>query len=147
MTPDIKANKKLSPTVTELFLRGRKLNISLVFILKSSFKVPKTIRLNTTHYFLMKIPYKREIQQIVSNHLSDTEFKGFMKLCKDYPKVPFSFWVDDTNLPSDNPLRRTYYKIKVSETIRPVNNKIEQNKAQHDLDRQNVKASGNVAKY
>ena len=53
-------NKKLSPAVTELFLRGRKLNISLVFISQSYFKVPKTIRLNATHYFNMKIPNKRE---------------------------------------------------------------------------------------
>ena len=49
-------NKKLSPIVTELFWRGRKINISLAFISQSYFKVPKTIRLNATHYFIMKIP-------------------------------------------------------------------------------------------
>ena len=59
----MESNKKLSPIVTELFLRGRKLNISLVFILQSYFKVPNTIRLNATHYFIMKIPNKRELQQ------------------------------------------------------------------------------------
>ena len=59
---DIKSNKKLSPKVTELFLRGRKLNIPLVFISQSYFKVPKTIRLNATHYFIIKIPNKRELQ-------------------------------------------------------------------------------------
>ena len=68
MVADMKSNKKLSPIVTELFLRGRKLNISLLFISHSYFKVPKTIRLNATHYFIMKIPKKRELQQIVSNH-------------------------------------------------------------------------------
>ena len=57
MITDVEANTKLRPTVTELFLRGRKL-ISLVFISKSYFKVPKTIRLNLTHYFIMKIPKK-----------------------------------------------------------------------------------------
>ena len=57
----MESNKKLSPKVTELFLRGRKLNISLVFISQSYFKVPKTIRLNATHYFIMKIPNKREL--------------------------------------------------------------------------------------
>ena len=67
-------NKKLGPKVTELFLRGRKLNISLVFISQSSFKVPKTIRLNATYYFIMKISNKRELQQIASNHFSDTDF-------------------------------------------------------------------------
>ena len=59
MIVDMESNKKLSPIVTELFLRGRKLNISLVSISKSHFKVPKTIKLNATHYFIMKIPNKR----------------------------------------------------------------------------------------
>ena len=84
-----KLNKNLSPTVTDLFLRGGKHNISLVFISQSYFKVPKTIRLNATHYFIMKIPNKRELQQIASNHLSDIDFKDFMKLYKDYPKEPY----------------------------------------------------------
>ena len=56
MIADMKSNKKLSPIVTELFLRGRKLNVLLVFISQTYFKVPKTIRLNATHYFMMKIP-------------------------------------------------------------------------------------------
>ena len=68
MIADMESNKKLSPIVTELFLRGRKLNISLVFISQSFFKVPKTVRLNATHYFIMKISNKRELKQIASNH-------------------------------------------------------------------------------
>ena len=56
---DMESNKKLSPNVTELFLGKRKLNISLVFISQSYFKVPKTISLNATHYFIIKIPNKR----------------------------------------------------------------------------------------
>ena len=64
MIAHIEPNKKLSPIVTELLLRGRKFNISLVFISQSYFKVPKTTRLNATHYFIMKIPNKRELQQI-----------------------------------------------------------------------------------
>ena len=82
-------SKKLSPIVTELFLRGRKLNISLIFISQSYFKVPKTIRLNTTHYFIMKIPNKRELKQIASNHSSEIDFKDFMKLYKEYTKGPY----------------------------------------------------------
>ena len=105
MIADMESNKKLSPKVTELFLRGRKLNISLVFISQSYFKVPKTIRLNATHYFIMKIPNKRELQQIASNHSSDIDFKDFMKLYLDYTKEPYSFLVNDTTLSSDNPLR------------------------------------------
>ena len=59
MIADVINNKKLNSIVTELFIRGRKLNISLVFITQSYFKVPKDVRLNSTHFFIMKIPNKR----------------------------------------------------------------------------------------
>ena len=110
----MESNKKIIPNVTELFLRGTKLNISFVFISQSYFKVPKTIRLNATNYFIMKTPNKRELQQIASNHSSDTDFKDFMKLYKDYTKEPYSFLVNDATLPSNNPLRfkENYYKNK-----------------------------------
>ena len=62
MTADMINNKKLNSIVTELFIRGRKLNISLVFITQSYFKVPKDVRLNSTHFFIMKIPNKRGLQ-------------------------------------------------------------------------------------
>ena len=91
----MEANKKLSPIVTELFLRGKELNISLVFISQSYFKVAETIKLNATHYFIMKTHSKRELQQIVSNHSSDIDFKDFMKLYKDYTKAPYSFLGSD----------------------------------------------------
>ena len=61
MIADMINNKKLNPIVTELFIRGRKLNISIVFITQSYFKVPKDVRLNSTHFFVMKIPNKREL--------------------------------------------------------------------------------------
>ena len=61
-------NKKLNSIVTELFIRGRKLNISLAFITQSYFKVPKDVRLNSTHFFIIKILNKRELQQIALNH-------------------------------------------------------------------------------
>ena len=77
-------NKKLNPVVTELFIRSRKLNISIVFSTQSYFKVPKEVRLNTTYFFIMKIPYKRELQQIPLNHSSDIDFKDFMKILKKY---------------------------------------------------------------
>ena len=67
MTADMLSNKKLSPIVTELFIRGRKLYIFLAFITQSYFSVPKSIRLNSTHYFIKKIPNKRELQQIAFN--------------------------------------------------------------------------------
>ena len=98
MIADMEFNKKLSPKVTEFFLRGRKLNISLAFISQSDFKGLKTIRLNATHYFIMKIPNKRELQQTASNHFSDMGFKDFMKIYKNYAKESYSFLVNDTTL-------------------------------------------------
>ena len=67
-------NKKLQPIVTELFIRCRELNISLVFIRQSYFAVPEIIRRNSTHYFIMRIPNKRELQQIEFYHSSDINF-------------------------------------------------------------------------
>ena len=71
-----------NPVVTELFIRGRTLNISIVFITQSYFKVPKDVGLNSTHFFIMKIPNKRELQQVALNHSSDIDFKDFMKIYK-----------------------------------------------------------------
>ena len=68
-------NKKLNSIITELFIRDRKLNISLVFITQSYFKVPKDVRLSTSQYFIAKIPNKRELQQITINHSSDINTK------------------------------------------------------------------------
>ena len=105
---DMINNKKLNTIVTELFIRGRKLNISIVFITQSYFKVPRDVRLNSTHFFIMKILNKRELQKIALNHSSDIDFKDFMKIHKECTKQPYSFLVNDTNLQSDNPLRFRY---------------------------------------
>ena len=65
----------------------------------------KTIRLNATPYFIMKIPNKRELRRAVSDHLSEIDFKDFMKLYKEYTKEPYSFLVNGITLSSDDPLR------------------------------------------
>ena len=80
MVADMISNNKLNPIVTELFIRGRKLNISIVFIRQSYFKVPKDVILNSTHFFILKIPNKRELQQTALNHSSDIDFKDFMNI-------------------------------------------------------------------
>ena len=67
--------------------------------------MPKTIRLNVTHYFIIEIPNKGELQEIASNHSSDIDFKDFMKLYKDYTNEPYLYLVNDATLLSDNPLR------------------------------------------
>ena len=98
-------NKKLNSIVTELFIRVRELNIFLVFITKSYFKVPKDVRLNSTHFFIMKIPNKSELQQNARNHSSDISTKDFIKIYKNFTTEPYSFLVNDAVLAPDNPLR------------------------------------------
>ena len=105
MTADMINNKKLNSVVNKLFIRGRKLNISLVFITHSYFKIPKDIRLNSTHFFILKIPNKREFQQIALNHSSVINSKDFIKIYKKYTAEPYSFLVNDATLESDNSLR------------------------------------------
>ena len=105
MIADMINNKKLNPVVTEFFIRGRKLNISIVIITQSYFKVPKDVRLNSTHFFIMKIPNKRELMQTALNHSSDINFKDFINIDKKYTAEPYSFLVNDDTLPSDDPLR------------------------------------------
>ena len=81
------SNKKVNPIVTEFFIRGRKLNTSLAFVTQSYFAVPKNIRLNSTLYFVMKIPNKRELQQISFNYSSDIDFQDFMNLYKKFNHI------------------------------------------------------------
>ena len=105
MIADMINNKKLNPVVIELFIRGRKLNISIVFITQSYSKLPKVVRLNSTYFFIMKITNKRELQHIALNHSSDIDFEDFIKIYKKCTAEPYSFLVNDATLPSDNPLR------------------------------------------
>ena len=105
MIADILSNKKLYPKVTELFIRGRKLTISVVFIVQSYFAAQTNIRLNSAHCFIMKIPNKAEFQQISFNDSSDINFQDFMILYKKFSAKPYSFLIIDTALASDNPLR------------------------------------------
>ena len=67
--------------------------------------MPKDVRLNSNQFFIMKIPNKRELQQIALYHSSDIDFKNFIKICKKCTGEPYSFLDIDTTLPSDNPLR------------------------------------------
>ena len=105
MIADMIHTKKLNLVVTELFIRGRKLNISLVFITQPYFKDPKDVRLNTSHLFIAKIPNKRELQQIAINHSSDINTKDFVNIYGKCTSEPYYFLVNDTTLTSNNPLR------------------------------------------
>ena len=105
MIADMINNKKLNSIVTELFIRGRKLNISLIFITQSYFKVPKDVRNYSAHFFIMKIPNKRELVQIAINHSSDINAKDFIETYRKCTDKPYSFLVNDTTLPLNNSLR------------------------------------------
>ena len=98
MIANIMANKRFQAIIKELFIRCRKLNISLVFITKSYFNVPKEVRLNSTHYLIMKIHNKRELQQIAINQSADIDYKDFLKIYRDCTKEPYSFFTIDTTL-------------------------------------------------
>ena len=102
---DMINNKKLNSIVTELFIRGRKLNISIIFITQSYFTVPKDVRLNSTYFFIMKIPNKRELQKIALNHSSDINSKDFVKTYEKCTAEKYSFLVNDTTLPSNSSLK------------------------------------------
>ena len=91
--------------MTELFIKGRKLNISLAFITQSSLGAPNIVRLNSTHYFITKTPNKREFQQILFNHSSDIDLKDFMNLYKKCTATPYCVLVIDATLASYNPSR------------------------------------------
>ena len=80
MIADIMTNKKFQAIIKELFITCRKLNISLVFITQSYFCVPKDVRLNSTHYQIMKINNRKELQNIVINQSADNDYNYFIKI-------------------------------------------------------------------
>ena len=105
MIVDITRNEKFQTIIKKFFIRRRKLNISLVFITQSYFSIPKDVRLNSTHYFIMKINNKRELQNIAINHFADIDYQDLMKIYKECTKELFNFLTIDTTLAVSNPLR------------------------------------------
>ena len=79
--------------------------MNIVFIAQCYFSVPKEVRLNSTHYLIMKIRNRRELQQIAINHSADIDYKDFLKIYKNCTNEPYSFLTIDTSLPADNPIR------------------------------------------
>ena len=89
----------------ELFIRCRKLNISLIFITQSCYSLPKDVRLSSTHYLIMKIHDGRELQNIANNHSADIDYKDIVKIYRNCTNEPFSFLTVNTTLPADSPRR------------------------------------------
>ena len=140
MTADMIQNKKVNSIVTELFIWGRKVNISLVFITQSYFKVPEDFRLNTTHFFITKILSKGELQQIAINHKTDISIEDFVNSYRKCTAEQYSFFINDTTLASYNHLR---FRKNLFEHCTIV--------ILHDLNREAVKisalSSGKIHKY
>ena len=102
---DIMTNKRFQAIIKELFMRCRKLNISLVFITQSYFSFPKDVRLNSTHYLIIKNNNKRELQNIAIYHSADIDYEDFIKIYRECRKEPYNFLTIDTTLPASDPLR------------------------------------------
>ena len=105
MIADIVRNIKSQAIIKELFIRCRKLNISLLLITQSYFSVSKDARLNSTHYLIMKINNRKELQNIAMNHSADIDYKDFVKICRECTRKLYSFLTIDTTLPASEPLR------------------------------------------
>ena len=105
MIADITTNRRFQAIIKELFIRCRKLNISLVFITQSYFSVPKDVRLNSTHYLITKINNKRQLQNIAINHFADIDYQDFMKVYRESTREPYNSLTIDTTLPGSNLLR------------------------------------------
>ena len=105
MIADIMTNKRFQATIKQLFIRCRKLNISVVFITQSYCSVPKKVKLNSTHYLIMKIHSNTELQQIAIDHSADIDYKDFVKIYRNCTNEPYSFLTIDTTLTAENPMK------------------------------------------
>ena len=150
MIADMIHNKKLNSIVTELFIRGRKLNLSLVFISQSYFKVQKDVRLNTTHLFITKILSKRELQQIAINHSSDIRTEDFVNIYRKCTAERYYIFVNDTPLASDDPLRFRKNLFGIYNKNHD-NDEINDEKLQYNINREvaeiSALSSGKIHKY
>ena len=95
MISHVMSDKKAQQILKDLFIRCRKLNISLCFLTQSYFSVPKDVRLNCTHYILLKLNNKRQLHNIAINHSADIDHKDFIKIDRICTKEPFNFFTID----------------------------------------------------
>ena len=114
MITDILMNKKIQVRIKEMFIRCRKLNISLIFITQYYFFIPRDVRLNTTHYFIVKVNKQIELQNITRSHSADIDYIDFMKIYRKCTREPFNFLTIDVTLPASNPLR---FRKKLFESL------------------------------
>ena len=86
MISHVISDEKAQQILKDLFIRCRKLNVLLCFLTLSYFSVPKSVTLNCTHYILLKLNNKRELQNIAINHSADIDYKDFIKIYRDCTK-------------------------------------------------------------
>ena len=108
MISHLMSNKKAQRELKELFIRCRKLNISLCFLTQSYFSVPKDVTLNCTHYIIFKLNNKRELQNIAINHSADIDYKYFVKIYRDCAKEPYNSLTIDTTKPVDKRFKKNF---------------------------------------
>ena len=109
MISHVMSDKKAQQILKDLFIRCRKLNISLFFLTQSYFLVPKDVRLNCTHYILFKLINRRELQNIAINHSADFDYEDFIKIYRVCTKEPFNFLTIDTT--KDNKFIKNFDEI------------------------------------
>ena len=95
------SDKKAQQVLKDLFIRCRKLNISLCFLIPSYFSIPKDVKLNCTHYVIFKLNNKRELQNIAINHSADIDYKDFIKIYRKCTENPYNFLAIDTTETAD----------------------------------------------
>ena len=110
MIVDIMRGKKFKAIIKELFIRCRKLNISIVFITQSYFRTPKDARLNSTHYILIKIGNKKELKSNAEEKSGHLDYKYFFKMYKYCTKEPYSFMTIDARPTATIPFKKTLMK-------------------------------------
>ena len=108
MISHVMSNKKAQQVLKELFIRCRKLNISLCFLTQFYFSVPKDVRLNCAHDVMFKFNNKRELQNIAINHSADIDYKDFVKIYRNCMKEPYNFLTIDTTLPINDRLKTKF---------------------------------------
>ena len=108
MISHVMSNKKAQKVLRELFIRCRKLNISLCFLTQPYFSAPKDVRLNCTQYIIFKLNNKRELQNIAINHSPDIDYKDFVNIYRNCAKEPYNFLTIDTTQPVDKRFKKNF---------------------------------------
>ena len=153
MIANIMTKRRFQAVTKELFIRCRKLNIALVFITQSYFSVPKDLRLNSTHYLIMKINNRRELQNVSTDHSAGVNYQDLKKSYRECTKEPFNFFDNRYYVTSkwSFMIQKKIIKRKITDRIKISDKKLMQNEVQYDLGRKDVKISGlsshNLDKY